>query len=241
VMFLDESGDHNLENIDPNYPVFVLGGVIVDRTYARTVIQSRVQQLKRDFFGRDDIILHTGDIVRAQKDFASLKDAGLKDRFIEALTLMMQELDYTVVACVIQKPAYAAKRGTNAVDVYRYSIEILVERFCDEIGAIEDGGMIFAETRRADLDHDLNLAWEQLKRTGTRFVGSNVIDARIVDLSLKDKRLNIAGLQLADLVVLPIGRAILGKPTQADWTVVESKLRRIDGNYWGPGLVVLPR
>ena len=32
---LDESGDANLEQIDPAYPVFVLGGVILDDDYAR--------------------------------------------------------------------------------------------------------------------------------------------------------------------------------------------------------------
>jgi hypothetical protein len=31
VMFLDESGDHNLTVIDPQYPIFVLGGIIADR------------------------------------------------------------------------------------------------------------------------------------------------------------------------------------------------------------------
>jgi hypothetical protein len=30
-MFLDESGDHTLKTIDPNDPIFVLGGVIVER------------------------------------------------------------------------------------------------------------------------------------------------------------------------------------------------------------------
>ncbi len=34
VLFLDESGDHNLSVIDPQYPMFVLGGVIVDKAYA---------------------------------------------------------------------------------------------------------------------------------------------------------------------------------------------------------------
>jgi len=34
VMFLDESGDHSLTRIDPQYPMFVLGGIIVDREYA---------------------------------------------------------------------------------------------------------------------------------------------------------------------------------------------------------------
>ena len=34
VLFLDESGDHNMAAIDPNYPLFVLGGVMVDKEYA---------------------------------------------------------------------------------------------------------------------------------------------------------------------------------------------------------------
>jgi hypothetical protein len=239
-MYLDESGDHNLERIDPNYPVFVLGRVIVERTYARTVIESRMQRLKRDFFGREDIILHTADIIRARNEFACLKNADLKETFLGALTAMMRELEYTVVACVIRKPAYAATHEPGAIDVYRDSLDILVERFCSEIGAVGDGGVIFAETRRPDLDHELNLAWEHVKHSGTRYTAPSTINARIVDLGLKDKRLNIAGLQLADLVVSPIGRAVLGKPTQEDWVVVESKLRRIDGDYRGPGLIVLP-
>jgi hypothetical protein len=36
LLFLDESGDH----IDPQYPLFVLGGVIVDKDYAASVSTS---------------------------------------------------------------------------------------------------------------------------------------------------------------------------------------------------------
>ena len=41
VMFLDESGDHNLAVIDPSYPLFVLGGVIVDQRYAEGPLERR--------------------------------------------------------------------------------------------------------------------------------------------------------------------------------------------------------
>jgi hypothetical protein len=33
VLFLDESGDHSLSKIDPQYPLFVLCGVILDEQY----------------------------------------------------------------------------------------------------------------------------------------------------------------------------------------------------------------
>lgn len=244
MMFLDESGDHGLVGIKSDYPVFVLGGVIVDRAYARTVMEQRVRQLKQEFFGRDDVILHTADIARWKKDFEFMKhDEPLKQRFLDALTTMMADLDYQVVACAINKPAYAARYGTNGVDVYRYSLGMLVERFCYEIGNVSDGGMICAETRRPDLDHDLNMAWERLKRDGLRYAGPEKIDSRIIDLALKDKRLNIAGTQLADLVVSPIGRKLLGKPPRKDWEVVKSKFRRRLGSesYLGTGLIILPR
>lgn len=34
ILFLDESGDHNLTAVDPQHPIFVLGGIIVDEKYA---------------------------------------------------------------------------------------------------------------------------------------------------------------------------------------------------------------
>jgi hypothetical protein len=61
-------------------------------------------------------------------------------------------------------------------------------------------------------------------------------------LKLVNKNRNVAGLQLADLVVSPIGRHVLGKPPKEDWRIVESRLRcNRRGDYRGYGLVVLPR
>ena len=49
-------------------------------------------------------------------------------------------------------------------------------------------------------------------------------------------------LQLADLVVTPIGRHVLGKPSKEDFDIVRSKLRRSrTGVVEGYGLVVLPK
>lgn len=51
-----------------------------------------------------------------------------------------------------------------------------------------------------------------------------------------------SGLELADLVVSPIGRHVLGKPAREDFRVVETKFRRdARGNHLGPGLIVLPK
>jgi len=80
-----------------------------------------------------------------------------------------------------------------------------------------------------------------LRTKGTAYAPPKDIDERIVDLSLKDKLLDIAGMQLADLVVSPIEPAVIGKKTRADWDVVEGTCRRTGGTCHGSGLVVLPK
>ena len=87
-------------------------------------------------------------------------------------------------------------------------------------------GVIVAEKRDPTLDHELEIAWLNLKVQGTRFTRAKAIDKRILGLNLRSKKENIAGLQLADLVVSPIGRHVLGKPDKEDWRIVEGKLRR---------------
>ena len=47
VLFLDESGDHNLAKIDSSYPLFVLGGVIVEKDYAKSELPKEFSEFKR--------------------------------------------------------------------------------------------------------------------------------------------------------------------------------------------------
>jgi hypothetical protein len=242
VLFLDESGDHNLSVIDPNYPVFVLGGVIMDAEYATETADRELAAFKHRMFGSRDIVLHTADMIRNRNGFERMKDRGFREAVLAELNALMHRLTYTVVACVVRKDRHLARYGFAAVDPYMLSLDILVERFCMEIGATPNGGVIVAERRGPTLDRELELSWLNLKIQGTRFIQAVDIERRVSGLNLRAKADNIAGLQLADLVVSPIGRAILGKPPKPDWTIVESKLRRDrHGRTDGYGLVILPK
>ncbi len=65
---------------------------------------------------------------------------------------------------------------------------------------------------------------------------------RIQGLTLKGKDARLAGLEIADLVVTPIGRHVLGKPDHEDYAIVAGKYRRSpSGQVEGYGLVVLPK
>jgi hypothetical protein len=240
ILFLDESGDHNLSIINPDYPLFVLGGVIVEQTYAEGELTRRVQDFKRRLFGRDDIILHTADIARSKKDFGRLRIPEFRARFLEELNVLMRDLDYKVVACAIRKDDHLAQYGTAALDPYMLSLHVLAERFWFELDEFNDRGVIVAEKRNPMLDRELDIAWLNLKVKGTTFLSGTQLDARIDGLTTRAKTDNLAGLQLADLIVSPIGRRILKKKSHEDIEIIKSKFRRVRGEAKGAGLVILP-
>ena len=241
VLFLDESGDHNLKVIDPQYPMFVLGGIIADMDYAEGPMTQALSQFKLDVFGRDDIVLHTADITRNRNGFEGMKDSAFRNLFYTRLNELMSSLQYAVVACAIHKDEYYARYGLTAVDPYLLSFGVLVEHFCFDVGNQSDGGIIIAERREPSMDKTLELAWQNIRINGTASMRGSVVTNRISSLDLRAKKDNIAGLQLADLVVSPIGRHILGKPDREDWRIVERKFRRSHyGKVEGYGLITLP-
>jgi hypothetical protein len=242
VLYLDESGDHNLQVIDPLYPAFVLGGVLLDEAYAIGELEVEVRRFKRELFGREDLVLHTADITRNRNGFEHLIDAAARDRFYERLNALMRSLPFEVLACAVRKPEYRRRHGISAADPYTVGLRVLVEQLCHVVGDQMDGGRIVAERRGPDLDRQAELAWAALQLQGAGEITPATVRARIVGLEYHHKADNVAGLQLADLVVNPIGRHLLGKPSREDFRIVEPKFRRYPGTtrYLGVGLTVLP-
>ena len=242
ILFLDESGDHNMTNIDPEYPVFVLGGVIMDQAFAEGPLAQTLYEFKAETFQSSEIILHTSDIVRNRRGFEPLIDRRLRDAFLARLNELMERLPFQVIACAIKKEEHVEKYGLSAINPYSLSLSILVERFCFEIGNISNGGSIIVERRDQTLDRSLESAWNELRNRGTHYLRGSTIRRRISGLHLRYKHENIAGLQLADLIVSPIGRHIIGKVDREDWEIVQGKfLRNRRGVAKGYGLVVLPK
>ncbi|HXO19286.1 MAG TPA: DUF3800 domain-containing protein [Thermoanaerobaculia bacterium] len=242
VLFLDESGDHSLAVIDPQYPLFILGGIILEVDYAKGEMAERLNAFKQDLLGREDLILHTADMVRNRNGFERLAYPDFRRYFYAELNKLLADLKFQIVACAIRKDAHLDRYGLAAVDPYHLGLEVLVERFCYEIGDRAGAGVIVAEKRDRFLDRQLRLAWLTLKSGGTRFVQAVQVTKRLKGLALRGKEENIAGLQVADLVVTPIGRSLLGKSSQIDYRMIQSKFRcNWKGGYDGIGLVVLPK
>lgn len=244
TLYLDESGDHDLRRIDPSYPVFVLGGVIVDDVYDR-VIETELNNLKNSWFGTTNVILHTADIVRNKSVFGCFKDAVLRTRFFRELNELIADLDIEILACAIQKTMHRDQYGPQAWDPYMYALTVLVERFCLELGDVHGGGRIVAERRSKQLDRGFMHVWNNLQSRGTTYVTPGTIMHRISSCVLEHKSNNVAALQLADLVVSPIGRHLIKKANTGilDFypTIYDKLIKDEDGNALGRGLVMIPK
>jgi len=241
LCFLEESGDHILSGGDPNYPVFVLAGVVVEEDYYASVIQPEMEELKQKLFGRTDLVLHTADITRNRNGFEGLKDPGFRARFFQELNAAMRRWDYTVLSVIVDKRRLVEVYESSAWDPYDLSVGFLVERLVFLSEERKARAKIIAESRNASLDRRLEGTWEGLLEKDTYYVRAQRLRGRVEGLVFKKKGDNEAGLQLADLVASPIGRQYLGKPAKEDWEIVAEKLRRGPNGYSGYGLVVFPK
>lgn len=241
LCFLDESGDHILSGGDPNYPVFVLAGVVVEEDYYASVIQPEMEELKQKLFGRTDLVLHTADITRNRNGFEGLKDPGFRARFFQELNAAMRRWDYTVLSVIVDKRRLVEVYESSAWDPYDLSVGFLVERLVFLSEERKARAKIIVESRNASLDRRLEGTWEGLLEKGTYYVRAQRLRGRVEGLVFRKKGDNEAGLQLADLVASPIGRQYLGKPAKEDWEIVAEKLRRGPNGYSGYGLVVFPK
>ena len=105
IIYVDESGDHSLESIDPEYPLFVLAFCIFRKAdYVRTAVPS-VQDLKFNWFGHDLVILHENEIVKRKPPFSFLQYDNLRARFMGDLNAIVANAPMTVIAAAIRKEA----------------------------------------------------------------------------------------------------------------------------------------
>jgi len=246
VVYVDESGDHSLASINPDYPVFVLAFCIFHkRHYAERIIPS-VEKFKFNYFGHDAIVLHEHEIRKQTGGFVSLTDRALRSSFMDGLSRLMQQNNYVVVACVIDK--HRLKEGGKSVDEgqnpYHIALDFCLDGlydFLSEKNQLDQRTHVLVECRGKKEDKELELEFRRL-------CGGNHSGVSLpFEVVFLDKKTNAVGLQLADLVARPIGIHYL-RPTQSNraFEIIEQKIlcrggrEQLGEDYEGYGLKIVP-
>lgn len=239
LVFVDESGDHNLAHIDPQFPVFVLLFVIIRKAdYAQSICPD-LQRFKFQFWGHDEVVLHEHEIRKPRGDFLFLLRKPIRERFLSELSQQMNELPATLIAVVIDKPRYVAQY-TKPVNPYDYAMEAGLERVfrhLESLGQHNAETPIIVERRGRKEDAELELAFRRVCD------GANILNRSLpLDLVMVSKAANSTGLQLADLMARPVALNHL-RPDQPNraFELLQPKFRRSpQGRIQGWGIKVLP-
>jgi hypothetical protein len=256
-MYIDEVGNHDLEvaTRDPNHRYLSLTGVIFDLEYVRSTVVPRLDALKWTHFASHPdapVVLHRHELVNGKSPFESLREPGRSAAFNTDLLVLIEELDYTVVTVVIDKLEHLTRYRQWSAHPYHYCLLVLVERFVLELGRLGEVGDVMAESRGRREDLALKDAYRGIYETGSENVSRAVVQRRLTskELKLSQKRDNVAGLQIADLLAHPSWRACLarheGQPLATNFgglvaeILERSKYRRRGARIDGYGRKWLP-
>lgn len=238
IVYVDESGDHSLDSLNPEYPVFVLSFCVFHKNIYAEFMTPAVRKLKFSAFGHDMIVLHEIDIRKKKGAFAKLgKEA--REMFLNALTDIVAATDFKLIAVVIDKHKLKS-RYIKPVHPYHKALEFGLERiyrFLRSQGQDDRQTHLVCEARGAKEDKELELEFRRIRDGGNYFNKPLPFE-----LIIADKKTNSEGMQLADLTARPIGLSIL-RPDQENraLTALESKFYRDGaGNKIGMGLKVFP-
>ena len=234
IVYVDESGDHGLKTIDPNYPVFVLVFCIFKKEDYISQVVPNFQHFKFKHFGHDQSILHETDIRKDRCEFSFLKSKDSKDSFLNELTDIIEIVPFKLVCTVINKEAYR-HHYQNPDNPYHVALGYGLERVYAYLKDQQQHKVmthIVVEKRGKVEDNELELEFRRI--CDGRNYNRVTLPFEIV---FADKKSNSVGLQLADLIARPIGINKL-KPEQANRAheVIEYKFytdRRGDKKGWG--------
>jgi hypothetical protein len=211
-VYVDESGDHGMQSIDENYPVFVLAlCVFYKRHYAEKVV-SALQKFKFNHFGHDVVVLHETDIRKESGNFRFFHNRSQKQDFLDELTDIIEASNFILISCVIDKEALRRQGGVPDNPYHLalgFCLETLYELMQEKN---QDKGVthVVVECRGKKEDSELELEFRR------NCDGANRLNLSLpFDIIFADKKVNSAGLQLADLVARPIGLSVM-RPAQAN-------------------------
>lgn len=240
VVYVDESGDHGLQSMDPDYPIFVLAFCIFEKARLATELVPAMMRFKFAHFGHDQVVLHEHEIRKSKGAFRILLNASRRASFFAELNALVAAAPVTIVAVVIQKEKLV-QRYSQPTNPYMIAMEYGLERVCGFLKDRGQGGKLthfIFECRGGKEDLELELEFRRVSG------GANSACSQIpVDILLADKKSISTGLQFADLVARPIGLRVLrpGQPNRA-FEILAPKLRRSPGGQIdGWGLKVFPK
>jgi hypothetical protein len=236
IVYVDESGDHSLEVVYDDHPIFVLAFCVFQKNEYAHQVAPALCSLKFDFWGHDSLIFHSHKIRKQTEEFAILANLPSMTRFMGKLSEIIQASPFTIISTIIDKRKLKT-RYADSKNPYHLGLLFCLERlssFLKEKNQKDKTTYLVMEARGKKEDSELELEFRRIMDKAR----SNGLAK--FEIQFADKRANSIGLQIADLVAHPIGRQYIN-PSQPNrsFEILERKLHKFP-HYRGKGLKVFP-
>jgi Protein of unknown function (DUF3800) len=241
IAYLDETGDHTVERVDKDFPVFALVMFVCDTEHYCSEIVPAVTRLKIEYWGHEAVILHSRDIRKQSNEFLILRRSKeFREEFYRSINRIMGDHVYRIIPVVIKKQDHCSMHGPLAENPYQlalkhaiYGLLVLLTK------ADQSEVVIVAEARGSNEDRDLRKCFDEIVHLGTEDASAHQLSRIAFNLVFAKKSMNVVGTRLADLAAYPIARAVLdpGKRNHA-FDIIKEKLYPFDG--WTDGIKICP-
>ena len=253
-LFVDESGDHVLSNINSKNDIFTVAGVVIEKNdYLK--IEEEIDVLKNRYWDNGTfspkqnsikkVCFVSRDIRKRQKAFSKyyLNDV-VYESFIDELTMLMKNIKYKIIASSISKSDFL-KQNTDASELYHEAMEFIVDKFVRFLHTKNCTGLIMMEARGKKEDAKLHQYFLNIYNNGLDNLSSTVLKKTLTGgfyfngkwNKNKDNLETFCGLELADLVAHPIGHYRKTDEKSRPFNAFESKFLGYK-KYLGIGLRV---
>jgi len=233
-----------MTSIDKDYSVFALAFCIFHKGHYGENVVPALEAFKFKHFGHDQVVLHEHEIRKEKGDFSIFPDRASKQAFINDLTTIVDESNFILASCVIEK---ARLKESTEVPENPYHIALMhcmlsLYDFLQEKDEKDKLTHVVVEQRGAKEDKELELEFRRICD------GSNPRGHPLpFEIIFADKKAMSSGLQLADLVARPVGIHVLrpGQPNRA-FDVLKMKFfceggrPKVGERYNGWGLKIVP-
>ena len=225
IVYVDESGDHSLNKINPFYPLFVLSLCVFRKEYYAHTVTPSIRMLKFSTFGHDMVILHEHEIRKKEGSFRALSKEN-REQFLEQLSSLIAKTDFVVIPIVIDKYKIKQQHAEqSSPHIYHLAMKLGLEKlyqFFHSKGQHDRLTHVVFEARGRTEDTALELEFQRVCNRNnslhTSFPFSIVV---------ADKKTNSEGLQFADMVARPMGLSVLhSNQSNRALKILETKLHR---------------
>ncbi len=208
-LYLDESGDHVYRETTETAHRFLglLGCWFPNKAYLQ--FHDTLEDFNRRHFHHhpdNPVILHRDDMINRRKVFKILQDDRKRAEFDAELLDIIQKADFRCVVVVIDKAILRTSYGEGAGHPYHIGLGFLLQWFAGYLNHINRVGDVMAEARGGKEDDLLQDSYTRVYERGAWGVTSaeffqSALTSR--QMKFREKKANISGLQLADLIAHP--------------------------------------